>query len=128
MFSFPRFSTEVPYPPTDLQITGTCHNRTTTLSWITRASNDAPIMHFLVEQESNHEPNVFRLIYNVTNPNATSIRLNLTGWATLRFRMIAITSLGSSRTSLPTEEGICTTSASGMFELSDNLLRVSSWK
>jgi len=112
---------EVPYPPTNLKITDTCDNRTTTLSWITRASNDAPITHFLVEQESNYEPNVFRLIFNVTNPNATSIRLNLTGWATLRFRMLAVTSLGSSRPSLPTEEGVCSTSVGAPEKFPDNL-------
>ncbi|KAJ7375705.1 ATP-dependent DNA helicase chl1, partial [Desmophyllum pertusum] len=101
----------VPFPPTSLEITEeTCQNRTTTLKWVTSASNDAPIMHFLVEQESDHEPNVFKLIYNVTNTNATSVQLNLTGWAVLRFRVRAVNSLGPSRPSLPTEAGICRTS------------------
>jgi len=72
-------------------------------------------MHFLVEQESNHEPNVFRLIYNVTNPNATSVTLNLTGWATLRFRLRAVNSLGPSRPSEATEAGICRTSLGSKF-------------
>ena len=79
------------------------------------ASNDATMLHFLVEQESNHEPNVFKLIYNVTNPNATSVILNLTGWATLRFRVKAVTSLGTSVPSLPTEAGACRTSLGGIF-------------
>ena len=79
-------------------------------------------MHFLVEQELHYEPNVFKVIFNVTNPNATSIRLNLTGWATLRFRMITVTNLGSSRPSLPTKEGFCNTSVGGMFEMSNNYI------
>ena len=100
----------VPFPPTNLAITDTCHNRTTTLSWVTSASNDAPIMHFLVEQESDYEPNIFSLLYNVTNPNATSVMLNLTGWANLRFRMRAVNRFGPSRPSEPTDAGACRTS------------------
>ncbi|KAJ7377909.1 ATP-dependent DNA helicase chl1 [Desmophyllum pertusum] len=77
-------------------------------------------MHFLVEQESDHEPNVFKLIYNVTNPNATSVQLNLTGWAVLRFRVRAVNSLGPSRPSLPTEAGRCRTSQGKPDKFPDN--------
>lgn len=111
----------VPFPPTKLAITDTCQNRTTTLTWVTSASNDAPILHFLVEQESNHEPNVFKLIYNVTNPNATSVTLNLTGWATLRFRLRAVNRLGPSRPSEATGAGICKTSLGKPDKYPDNL-------
>ena len=93
----------------------TCIDRTTVLEWITIPSDDAPILHFLVEQESNHEPDVFYLLYNETNPNAISVLLNLTGWSTLRFRMRAVNSFGPSRPSLPTEAGICRTSQAGVF-------------
>ena len=113
----------VPFPPTNLAITDTCQNRTTTLSWVTSASNDAPILHFLVEQESNHEPNVFKLIYNVTNPNATSVTLNLTGWATLRFRLRAVNRLGPSRPSEATGTGICKTFIGKPDKYPDNLRR-----
>ena len=115
----------VPFPPTNLDITEeTCQNRTTTLTWTPSASNDAPILHFLVEQESNHEPNIFRFIHNVTKPNATSVVLNLTGWSTLRFRMRAVNSFGPSRPSLPTEAGICRTSVSGVFVMSDKFFLI----
>ena len=110
------FPSGVPFPPTNLKINEeTCINRTTVLKWTTTASNDAPILHFLIEQESNHEPDVFIFLHNVTNPNATSVVLNLTGWSTLRFRMRAVNSFGPSRPSLPTGAGICKTSQSGVF-------------
>ena len=117
-----NYSTGVPFPPTNLAITDTCQNQTTTLSWVTSASNDAPILHFLVEQESNFEPNVFKLIYNVTNPNATSVTLNLTGWATLRFRLRAVNRLGPSRPSEATGAGICRTSVGSKFYFNAGLL------
>ncbi|KAL9967619.1 hypothetical protein ACROYT_G025889 [Oculina patagonica] len=116
----PAYVLAVPYTPSNLKITDTCHNRTTTLSWITMAS-DATIMYFLVEQESNHEPNIFKLIFNVTDPNATSVILNLTGWATLRFRVIAVTNLGLRFPSFPTEAGICITSPVVPDKFPDNL-------
>lgn len=74
------------------------------------ASNDTGVTHFLIDQETNHDPSVFKFVYNVTNPNVTSVTLNLPGWATLRFRVRAVNSFGPSRPSLPTAEGICTTS------------------
>ncbi|KAL9959377.1 hypothetical protein ACROYT_G032696 [Oculina patagonica] len=111
----------VPFPPTSLGITeDTCWNRTTTLTWVTTASNDAPIMHFLVEQESDHEPNVFKFIYNVTNPNATSVTFNLTGWASLRFRMRAVNRFGPSRPSEATAAGSCRTSQGAPDKFPDN--------
>ena len=75
-----------------------------------------------MEQESNHEPNVFKFIYNVTNPNATSVTLNLTGWATLRFRLRAVNRLGPSRPSEATAAGICKTSVGGKFYFNAGLL------
>ena len=110
--------TGVPFPPTKLAITAdTCQNRTTTLSWVTSASIDEPILHFLVEQESNHEPGVFKLIYTVPNPNATSVTLHLSGWATLCFRLRAVNILGPSRPSEATGAGICRTSEGSKFSM-----------
>ena len=96
-----------PYPPTNLAITD-CFNRNTTLSWVTGAANNASITRFIIEQESTYEPNVFYVILNVTNPNATSFTFNLTGWATLRFRMRAVNRFGPSRASVATTE-VCRT-------------------
>ena len=96
-----------PYPPTNLAITD-CFNRNTTLSWVTGAANNAPITQFIIEQESTYEPNVFYVIQNVTNPSATSFTFNLTGWATLRFRMRAVNRFGPSRASVATTE-VCRT-------------------
>ena len=77
----------VPNPPTNRTITN-CFKRTTTFSWVTGAANNASITQFVIEQESSYEPNVFYIIQNVINPNATSFAFNLTGWATLRFRTL----------------------------------------
>ena len=85
-----------------------CFKRTTTLSWVTGAANNASITQFIIEQESSYEPNVFYIIQNVTNPNATSFTFNLTGWATLRFRMRAVNRFGPSRASVATTE-VCET-------------------
>ena len=85
-----------------------CFKRTTTLSWVTGAANNASITQFIIEQESSYEPNVFYNIQNVTNPKATSFTFNLTGWATLRFRMIAVNRFGPSRASVATTE-VCET-------------------
>ena len=110
--------TGVPFPPIKLAITAdTCQNRTTTLSWVTSASIYEINLHFLVEQESNHEPGVFKLIYDVTNPNATSVTLNLIGWATLRFRIKAVNILGPSLPSEATGAGICKTSEGSKFSM-----------
>ena len=85
-----------------------CLKRTTTLSWVTGAANNASITQFIIEQESSYEPNVFYNIQNVTNPNATSFTLNLTGWATLRFRMRAVNRFGPSHPSVATSK-VCRT-------------------
>ena len=85
-----------------------CFKRTTTLSWVTGAANNASITQFIIEQESTYEPNVFYNIQNVTNPKATSFTFNLTGWATLRFRMRAVNRFGPSRASVATTE-VCET-------------------
>ncbi|XP_020621934.1 hemicentin-1-like isoform X3 [Orbicella faveolata] len=98
-----------PPPPRDLQITD-CYNRKTNLSWSPVVSNDTRVTHYLIDQESDHKSSVFKLAYNVTSPNITSVTLNLPGWATLRFRIRAVSSFGPSRPSIPTAEGICTTS------------------
>ena len=85
-----------------------CFKRTTTLSWVTGAANNASITQFIIEQESSYEPNAFYNIQNVTNPKATSFTFNLTGWATLRFRMRAVNRFGPSRASVATTE-VCET-------------------
>ena len=85
-----------------------CFKRTTALSWVTGAANNASITQFIIEQESSYEPNVFYNIQNVTNPKATSFTFNLTGWATLRFRMRAVNRFGPSRASVATTE-VCET-------------------
>ena len=51
---------------------------------------------------------MFYIIQNVTNPNATSFTFNLTGWATLRFRMRAVNRFGPSRASVATTK-VCQT-------------------
>ena len=51
---------------------------------------------------------MFYIIQSVTNPNATSFTFNLTGWATLRFRMRAVNRFGPSRASVATTE-VCQT-------------------
>ena len=107
-----HFFVGAPNPPTNLQITN-CYNRTTTLTWITGAPNNASITHFLVEQKSEYPDDVYRVIANVTNPNATSVMLNLTGWARLHFRMRAVNRFGPSRASLPTTQ-LCETKVGGM--------------
>ena len=96
-----------PYPPTNLAITD-CLSRSTTLSWVSGAANNASITRFIIEQESTYEPNVFYPIENVTEPNATSITFNLTGWATLRFRLRAVNRFGPSRASVATTENCVT--------------------
>ena len=103
----------MPNPPTIKSLTN-CFNRSTTLEWITGAANNASITHFLIEQESTYEPNVWRVIANVTKPNATSVSLNLTGWATLRFRVKAANRFGPSRASLATTE-LCQTDVGGRY-------------
>ena len=47
---------------------------------------------------------MFYSIENVTNPNATSFTFNLTGWATLRFRLRAVNRFGPSRPSVATSK------------------------
>ena len=51
---------------------------------------------------------MFYNIQNVTHPKATSFTFNLTGWATLRFRMRAVNRFGPSRASVATTE-VCET-------------------
>ena len=109
-----RFCLGAPYPPTNLELSTDCLNRSTTLKWVTGASNNATITHFLIERLSDHANDVWRLIANVTNSNTTSVALNLTGWATLYFRVRAVNRFGPSRASLPTTS-LCRTEQGGMF-------------
>ena len=106
-FSFESDFIGAPYPPTNLAVTD-CLSRSTTLSWVTGAANNASITRLIIEQESAYEPNVFYPIQNVTKPNATSITFNLTGWTTLRFRLRAVNRFGPSRASVATTENCVT--------------------
>ncbi|XP_031566380.1 fibronectin type III domain-containing protein-like [Actinia tenebrosa] len=99
----------VPFPPSDLTITG-CYSRTTTITWKKGQDNDAPITHFVVEQESTYFPEEWHVIVNITDPTKTSYTLQLTAWANLTFRMRAINKIGPSRASMPTPKGQCVTS------------------
>lgn len=98
----------VPPPPKNLKITD-CYDRTPILSWTPVASNNAPITHYLIYQESNHEPTVFKLVDSVTSPNVSSFSLSLPGWASLRFRVRAVNDNGPGRPSLSTAKGACDT-------------------
>ena len=106
----------VPPPPNNIKITD-CYSTRMNISWSPVLSNNTRINHYLIEQESNHEPFVFKLIYNVTNPDVTSVSLALPGWATLRFRVRTVNSIGPSRPSEPTAAGICTTPVGSRFKL-----------
>ncbi|XP_068759026.1 neuroglian-like isoform X2 [Montipora capricornis] len=97
-----------PFPPTNVQITDCSSNRTN-ISWTPNLSNRTQVTHHLIEQETNHEPFSFKVIYNVTNPNSTSLTLELPAWSTLRFRVRAVSNVKLSRPSEATAEGICTT-------------------
>ncbi|XP_068757833.1 contactin-2-like [Montipora capricornis] len=96
------------FPPTNVQITDCSSNRTN-ISWTPNLSNGTQVTHYLIEQETNHEPFSFKVIYNVTNPNSTSLTLELPGWSTLRFRVRAVSNVKLSRPSEATAEGICIT-------------------
>ncbi|XP_068714967.1 neuroglian-like isoform X2 [Montipora foliosa] len=97
-----------PFPPTNVQITDCSSNRTN-ISWTPNLSNRTQETHYLIEQETNHEPFSFKVIYNVTNPNSTSLTLELPAWSTLRFRVRAVSNVKLSRPSEATAEGICIT-------------------
>ncbi len=92
----------VPFPPTDVKISD-CSDWTAKLSWVPVPSNDAPITHYLIEQQVDGNPVVFKLLLSVTNPSTTSVALNLTGSSVLRFRVKAVNSVGASRPSLTVE-------------------------
>ena len=79
------------------------------------ASNNTRVTHYMIDQESSHAPSVFKFIYNVTDPNVTSVVLNLPGWASLRFRVRAVNNVGPSRPSVSTAKGVCTTPVGGMW-------------
>ena len=100
-------------PPTRLEVTD-CYNRRTNLSWTPVISNSAKITtHYLIEQETNHEPNVFKIVYNITNPDITSVSLTLPGWSSLRFRVRTANDAGASRPSETTERRLCITPVGG---------------
>ena len=103
----------VPLPPTRLEVTD-CYNRRTNLSWTPVISNSAKITtHYLIEQETNHEPNVFKIVYNITSPDITSVSLTLPGWSSLRFRVRTANDAGASRPSETTERRLCITPVGG---------------
>lgn len=114
------FLTGVPPPPENLQITD-CYDRAPILSWTPVASNNAPITQYLIYQESNHNPTVFKL-HNVTDPNVTSFQLSLPGWTSLRFRVRAVNDFGAGRPSLSTAKGACETPSVGMFSVNVRLV------
>ncbi|XP_074608784.1 hemicentin-1-like [Acropora palmata] len=97
-----------PSPPVNLQITDCSHGRTN-LSWVPVLSNLTSVTHYLVEQETNHDPTVFDVIYNVTNPNSTSLTLHLPRWSDFRFRVRAVSDVGPSRPSEATAKDVCST-------------------
>ena len=100
-------------PPTRLELTE-CYNRRTNLSWTPVISNSAKITtHYLIEQETNHEPNVFKIVYNITNRDITSVSLTLPGWSSLRFRVRTANDAGPSRPSETTERRLCITPVGG---------------
>ena len=103
----------VPYPPKNLQLSSDCLNRKTTLTWNSDPSNNTNITHLLIEQKSDFPDDVWEVTANVTDLNAMSFSLNLTGWATLYFRMRTVNCFGPSRPSLPTST-ICRTQQGGM--------------
>ena len=106
------FSSGAPPPPVNLQITDCSHGRTN-LSWVPVVSNLTSVTHYLVEQETNHDPTVFDVIYNVTNPNSTSLTLDLPRWSDLRFRVRAVSEVGPSRPSEATAKDVCSTPVGG---------------
>ena len=106
------FSPGAPSPPVNLQITDCSHGRTN-LSWVPVLSNLTSVTHYLVEQETNHDPTVFDVIYNVTNPNSTSLTLHLPRWSDLRFRVRAVSDVGPSRPSEATAKDVCSTPVGG---------------
>ena len=93
---------DVPFSPSNVTISD-CSNWTVKISWVPDPSNDASITHYLIEQESNGNPVVFRLLHNVTSPNTRSVALNLTRGSVQRFRVKAVNSVGASRPSLIVE-------------------------
>ena len=92
----------VPFPPTDVKISD-CSDWTAKLSWLPDPSDDASVTHYLIEQESDGNPVVFRLLHNVTDLNTRSVVLNLTRGSVLRFHVKAVNSIGASRPSLTVE-------------------------
>lgn len=89
-------------PPINVKISD-CKDWTAKLSWVPDPSDDTPITHYLIEQESNGNPVVFISLFTVTNPNTTSVSLELTKGSVPRFRMKAVNSVGASRPSLTVE-------------------------
>jgi len=111
-FSVSLITPGAPSPPVNLQITDCSHGRTN-LSWVPVLSNLTSVTHYLVEQETNHDPTVFDVIYNVTNPNSTSLTLHLPRWSDLRFRVRAVSEVGPSRPSEATAKDVCSTPVGG---------------
>ena len=92
----------VPLPPTNVQVSD-CKDWTAKLSWVPDPSDNTPITHYLIEQESSENPVVFVSLLTVTNPNTTNAFLKLSKGSVPRFRMKAVNRVGASRPSLTVE-------------------------
>ena len=66
-------------------------------------SENASITHYLIEQESSGDPAVILTLFTVTNPNTTSVFLELSKGSVPRFRVKAVNTVGASRPSLIVE-------------------------
>ena len=103
-----------PYLPFNLTFSSDCNNQNRTLTWVTGKLNNFSITHFLIEGKSTDADDFWKVIANVTNPNATSYPLvNVTGFYKMAFRIRAFNRFGRSRPSKPTSS-FCPTNATGM--------------
>ena len=92
----------VPLPPTNVKVSD-CKDWTAKLYWVPDPSQNASIIHYLIEQESSEDPAVFLTLFTVTNSNTTSVFLKLSKGSVPRFRMKAVNTVGASRPSLIVE-------------------------
>ncbi|XP_068758738.1 fibronectin type III domain-containing protein-like isoform X1 [Montipora capricornis] len=95
----------LPAAPSQLRI-NKCIDSTVLLSWVPGASHGAPVDYYVIEEESNDEPAVFRFVFNVTDPQATQASIKLSWKPATALRMKAVNRFGTI-TSLPTSVGIC---------------------
>ena len=92
----------VPLPPTNVKVSD-CKDWTAKFYWVPDPSENASITHYLIEQESSGDPAVFLTLFTVTNPNTTSVFLELSKGSVPRFRVKAVNTVGASRPSLIVE-------------------------